>query len=65
MEMFKKLSREEMKNVMGGTPTPPACTVGALCNGVINGTITTGSCDANCSCTIGNSGARNDCSNLV
>ena len=62
MKDQKTLTREEMKNVIGGKPLPPQCNVGALCHGADNqGHILTGTCDANCNCTQSNAGAINGC----
>jgi hypothetical protein len=62
MKKFQKLSRAEMKNVLGGSaPPPPQCIVGSLCNGVVDGIIVSSTCNVACECGVGNEGQRNDC----
>jgi hypothetical protein len=63
MKKFQKLSRAEMKNVMGGQPVPPQCNVGSSCVGVdpVTHLFVTGSCSGACECSVSNEGQRNDC----
>lgn len=63
MKKFEKLSREEMKKVMGGHPYPPQCNIGAVCYGTIVGEITQGYCGDLCECTIGYDNNLNSCTN--
>jgi natural product precursor len=58
MKDFKKLSRNEMKNLKGGQPMPPQCTVGSICTGSVfrdgGYHFVSGTCNGDCICTASN-----------
>lgn len=62
MKDFKKLDREQMKNVKGGQPQPPQCQIGSLCTGVsAGGYLVNGQCTADCTCSVSSGGEFLSC----
>ncbi|WP_446685952.1 bacteriocin-like protein [Mucilaginibacter ginsenosidivorans] len=64
MQKFQKLSRAEMKNVLGGQPGGPGgCTLNKSCTAVFfdgHNTVTgPGKCDVSCNCIPDSGGGSN------